>query len=120
MIRRPPRSTLFPYTTLFRSALRERPAGHDRREAAGRSTGDHDLDVVRRAELRDRRGVVRGVRELPEHVLAEPLATVPAREQLTDRALEPREEPAADVGLLPAPLAQDLHVLRREDRKSVV
>src|SRR5687768_18002889 len=27
MIRRPPRSTLFPYTTLFRSAL---PAGHSR------------------------------------------------------------------------------------------
>src|SRR3712207_7674067 len=28
MIRRPPRSTLFPYTTLFRSALRRvRPAG---------------------------------------------------------------------------------------------
>src|SRR2546429_7053007 len=25
MIRRPPRSTLFPYTTLFRSALRGRP-----------------------------------------------------------------------------------------------
>src|SRR3712207_7159626 len=25
MIRRPPRSTLFPYTTLFRSALAERP-----------------------------------------------------------------------------------------------
>src|SRR3712207_7809161 len=25
MIRRPPRSTLFPYTTLFRSLLRERP-----------------------------------------------------------------------------------------------
>src|SRR5207244_3590139 len=83
-------------------ALRERPAGHDRREAAGRSTGDHDLDVVRRAELRDRRGVVRGVRELPEHVLGEPLATVPAREQLTDRALEPREEPAADVESLGA------------------
>src|SRR3712207_7738397 len=28
MIRRPPRSTLFPYTTLFRSALEE-PAGGD-------------------------------------------------------------------------------------------
>src|SRR5256886_17067290 len=27
MIRRPPRSTLFPYTTLFRSALRKREAG---------------------------------------------------------------------------------------------
>src|SRR5947207_7602322 len=26
MIRRPPRSTLFPYTTLFRSACRQRPA----------------------------------------------------------------------------------------------
>src|SRR5256885_5936148 len=27
MIRRPPRSTLFPYTPLFRSVLRRRPAG---------------------------------------------------------------------------------------------
>src|SRR5688572_31206265 len=27
MIRRPPRSTLFPYTTLFRSPARRRPAG---------------------------------------------------------------------------------------------
>src|SRR5256885_12765127 len=27
MIRRPPRSTLFPYTTLFRSRLRRRPPG---------------------------------------------------------------------------------------------
>src|SRR2546430_11073557 len=39
MIRRPPRSTLFPYTTLFRSAIRptddpaRRPAGRDRRPA---------------------------------------------------------------------------------------
>src|SRR3712207_8093075 len=30
MIRRPPRSTLFPYTTLFRSVVRE-PAGHEQR-----------------------------------------------------------------------------------------
>src|SRR2546422_3252938 len=28
MIRRPPRSTLFPYTTLFRSPWRDRPASH--------------------------------------------------------------------------------------------
>src|SRR3989442_8262276 len=28
MIRRPPRSTLFPYTTLFRSARAERALGH--------------------------------------------------------------------------------------------
>src|SRR3712207_9379212 len=32
MIRRPPRSTLFPYTTLFRSLRDERPHPHDRRE----------------------------------------------------------------------------------------
>src|SRR3712207_8582943 len=30
MIRRPPRSTLFPYTTLFRSSQGERGAGPDR------------------------------------------------------------------------------------------
>src|SRR2546430_9298609 len=29
MIRRPPRSTLFPYTTLFRSAKRARNIGHN-------------------------------------------------------------------------------------------
>src|SRR2546426_1623455 len=31
MIRRPPRSTLFPYTTLFRSRSRQRKRGRDRR-----------------------------------------------------------------------------------------
>src|SRR3712207_8084907 len=37
MIRRPPRSTLFPYTTLFRSAAREGPAAlHAARAPAGR------------------------------------------------------------------------------------
>src|SRR5439155_20467452 len=47
MIPRPPRSTLFPYTTLFRSrqdhARRSRPApGHDQhRLRARRSTGAH-------------------------------------------------------------------------------
>src|SRR3712207_7825074 len=41
MIRRPPRSTLFPYTTLFRSAggatrcLRRRSASHSRASTAG-------------------------------------------------------------------------------------
>src|SRR6266508_6878764 len=35
MIRRPPRSTLFPYTTLFRS-----PPRGDRRERGGRGRGD--------------------------------------------------------------------------------
>src|SRR3712207_6867510 len=38
MIRRPPRSTLFPYTTLFRSRVRPeegRDAGGDRRQVGG-------------------------------------------------------------------------------------
>src|SRR3712207_8725734 len=42
MIRRPPRSTLFPYTTLFRSALAERELGHD-------------LHLERAADLREPR-----------------------------------------------------------------
>src|SRR3712207_7784541 len=37
MIRRPPRSTLFPYTTLFRSDRVVSPGG-GRREASGRSS----------------------------------------------------------------------------------
>src|SRR3712207_8486230 len=41
MIRRPPRSTLFPYTTLFRSYawLRAIPAGHARAEAEAELRG---------------------------------------------------------------------------------
>src|SRR5258708_31871582 len=31
MIRRPPRSTLFPYTTLFRSCVRDKEKNHGRR-----------------------------------------------------------------------------------------
>src|SRR2546427_8394305 len=54
MIRRPPRSTLFPYTTLFRSALGRQfhQAGLQRRLAVGQS----DLE-----DLRVARGVGRGV-----------------------------------------------------------
>src|SRR3712207_7566292 len=53
MIRRPPRSTLFPYTTLFRSHARQRDlglpdgslgglAGHDGGVVAGRALGDDE------------------------------------------------------------------------------
>src|SRR2546425_7216372 len=40
MIRRPPRSTLFPYTTLFRSAIRH---GFDELVCVGPDRGGHDL-----------------------------------------------------------------------------
>src|SRR5215813_7800738 len=39
MIRRPPRSTLFPYTTLFRSRPRRRPRRHRRRHRARPARG---------------------------------------------------------------------------------
>src|SRR5689334_24836566 len=42
MIRRPPRSTLFPYTTLFRSGSRGRnPAHRDDEDVAYGTLGDH-------------------------------------------------------------------------------
>src|SRR2546429_3042433 len=49
MIRRPPRSTLFPYTTLFRSLSGQRQATRRQvwREEKGRSAS-HKADVVHR------------------------------------------------------------------------
>src|SRR3712207_7486092 len=43
MIRRPPRSTLFPYTTLFRSDDAARPDAAGDREARGRDYGGATL-----------------------------------------------------------------------------
>src|SRR2546427_3370386 len=48
MIRRPPRSTLFPYTTLFRSgALEDRALGH---EVGAELHGVGEIAVVRQGE----------------------------------------------------------------------
>src|SRR3712207_8984417 len=58
MIRRPPRSTLFPYTTLFRSAERALEHGRDRRQRgrSGRLREAHGVDVLRGdAEVADRK-----------------------------------------------------------------
>src|SRR3712207_7511326 len=70
MIRRPPRSTLFPYTTLFRSALAQRDvgqhlggAGDDRRVPVDRGvTGEH-ADVLRAEDPAD------GEKLLADHCL---------------------------------------------------
>src|SRR2546430_5031705 len=49
MIRRPPRSTLFPYTTLFRSTQRRTPPGRGRRPPARKMFGlGRALSNVRR------------------------------------------------------------------------
>src|SRR2546430_6492155 len=47
MIRRPPRSTLFPYTTLFRSVEDVRPRGRNR---IGRIRAPHQLALGRNRE----------------------------------------------------------------------
>src|SRR3712207_7241655 len=68
MIRRPPRSTLFPYTTLFRSplpALRaDRPAGGGGRGARARGAARRDLPrwPARAVRRRGRRGGAGGGR----------------------------------------------------------
>src|SRR5256885_14384384 len=71
MIRRPPRSTLFPYTTLFRSAVRH---GLDR-------SGD-EARPGPRLRLRARKAEVRSVRGAPVSwlLLRQPAAITSPRE----------------------------------------
>src|SRR2546430_8784911 len=58
MIRRPPRSTLFPYTTLFRSHVRAVGEQHDEQIAIGvdpkRGSGPPGMAVAPRSEQRPR------------------------------------------------------------------
>src|SRR5256886_9615937 len=58
MIRRPPRSTLFPYTTLFRST--DRPSLSAAMAVDG---GDRDHDPLRRIPVRPRRLTVVGAQD---------------------------------------------------------
>src|SRR3989441_12441499 len=53
MIRRPPRSTLFPYTTLFRSVGRDDSLSRLSGGIGGRGPGETKLEVDRR-RVRDR------------------------------------------------------------------
>src|SRR5437899_7097843 len=59
MIRRPPRSTLFPYTTLFRSRVAALDPTH-RRDRRGHQPGDALFD--RLADVRQHGGLRRPVR----------------------------------------------------------
>src|SRR2546427_6450616 len=51
MIRRPPRSTLFPYTTLFRSAARVKAEEESKARAAEEAERAKDLEDRRRKAL---------------------------------------------------------------------
>src|SRR3989449_10575008 len=112
MIRRPPRSTLFPYTTLFRSRggsqgiERRRHGGHDR---PGTSVGQAYQKPGERRRLGFPEGEREQVRRRPapaSYVLAhgEPSAPKPLSEALT-QGIAARDE--------------DL-VAAQRDRKSVV
>src|SRR5438874_6274300 len=61
MMRRPPRSTLFPYTTLFRSGFRGRSgwwAHRGNRSRGKRSTGSDPRSEEHTSELQSRRDLV--------------------------------------------------------------
>src|SRR3712207_9135762 len=87
MIRRPPRSTLFPYTTLFRSGVTMCPACSF---AAGEDCGALDLSLVEREDIEERLkddGLLKVFRTSPPPWLAFHAAEVCGQE----RALSARE-----------------------------
>src|SRR3712207_7963984 len=72
MIRRPPRSTLFPYTTLFRSPTEEQHGHEDARSDERRQRdgagGGHRHDLLAVGGIRDRvGGVLVGAGRSEEH-----------------------------------------------------
>src|SRR5256885_12031950 len=70
MIRRPPRSTLFPYTTLFRSGLRAAPGLEQRARVSAR---DHAVFSRNKAQQRrfDLRHAGERIEAVPEHERSE-------------------------------------------------
>src|SRR5689334_23652255 len=63
MRRRPPRSTLFPYTTLFRSRRGEERRGEERRgeeKSEGKSGGQRRRERIPERRIARRRAEVRG------------------------------------------------------------
>src|SRR5256885_10747648 len=68
MIRRPPRSTLFPYTTLFRSALADEARDLQVVVAVERARGANRRGTEREVELRRGEGLRRVMRRLALHI----------------------------------------------------
>src|SRR2546422_7007559 len=100
MIRRPPRSTLFPYTTLFRSLRDLRPRHPARLQ--GKSDVLRDGAVrVKGVALEDHRDAARPWRHVGSDALA-------ADEDLArGRPLQPRDHP--EQGRLAAPRRTEQH-----------
>src|SRR3712207_7525196 len=90
MIRRPPRSTLFPYTTLFRSQPDEPAARDVERELRARHVGDDHVEpALARGQARrlaeDRRRSE--VAELRQHRSEEHTSELQSRQYLVCRLL---------------------------------
>src|SRR2546422_2319417 len=69
MIRRPPRSTLFPYTTLFRSSHARAARLRDRQVESGRGTRENrEAMNLPRTETPLATDATRGYRDLHEHL----------------------------------------------------
>src|SRR2546430_4500430 len=92
MIRRPPRSTLFPYTTLFRSGPEERVVTRDR---------PHEV------LLHLRRGQADAARAVVEH------HQVPGPEQLVGEEAAQRDEAAAEIGRAQSELQSQSNIVCR-------
>src|SRR3712207_8986332 len=99
MIRRPPRSTLFPYTTLFRSAGAERPL-------AGRGEDDGGDAAVRPGVLERRDQLVDGT--AAEGRSEEHTSELQSRQYLVCRLLLEKKN---EQLLRPEYLTSDLHSL---------
>src|SRR2546425_13283625 len=97
MIRRPPRSTLFPYTTLFRSPLALAQAREERedgleRGGAGRPLARAQLEVLAHAHGREELAPLRHVGDAPRDHLRRRLAVDPLALEL-DAAAAQRQQP---------------------------
>src|SRR2546426_11153393 len=93
MIRRPPRSTLFPYTTLFRSQQLEQLAG--RPSAQVRAVEALGLDAGARAFVaREGAAIASALDRAAQTLRGNPLAHDPLQQVL--RALQPLRGLAAD------------------------
>src|SRR3712207_8682806 len=89
MIRRPPRSTLFPYTTLFRSELDGEPQ---------RSPETRGGVLYPRARTKPGREFVRGVGDIPDARSEEHTSELQSRQYLVCRLLlEKKKKHKSDI-----------------------
>src|SRR2546430_10007349 len=98
MIRRPPRSTLFPYTTLFRSRAALAAGGHPRADRADR--------------LRQAGG---GLRRLLQQVKREPLRRLPS--DPGERSEEHTSELQSQSNLVCRLLLEKKNKTKQDDRR---